>query len=451
MTVVKICSRASFTRVAETLSNHWTRAARVCASPLLGLSSARTIACSAQLRTLSVYQAEKMDSMLRELLSQETKEAKLSHAMKICAFTKQHSIKPWLLGNEMREFYEVLSSDLRTHNVEGIIAVMKCLHPRDPIVESMAKMLRHRKDELDFHDCMYLVHLSVQAPKLVNILKAFYASLRRHLTELMEEDAELSGPEVMRAVSLLMTVRHYSMEMSDLVGAYLARHLHRLDMVSVHGLLWHVARGAKRHGIKCNQEFVTAVGEYFLELLNKCDDIEERTQCWGESYGFYFSRFLRFYGSIKFYEKEICERIKEIFLGPYDRNIHNPIVMSSLAYMCGEVFYYDEDLLEYLMQLSYNQVESFHLKELAEMLLAFQSLNFDHSLFLNEVVEVTLKSRDVVPSCELYWSVINSSIFSNTYNHEVLARFLTDNMMEGMLLFLFLNVGHEPANTTTNW
>ncbi len=70
----------------------------------------------------------------------------------------------------------------------------------------------------------------------MNILKAFYASLRRHLTELMEEDAELSGPEVMRAVSLLMTVRHYSMEMSDLVGAYLARHLHRLDMVSVLGM-----------------------------------------------------------------------------------------------------------------------------------------------------------------------------------------------------------------------
>lgn len=396
------------------------------------LSSVWQKATSAASRLqLSEPHTTRIDGMMEGLLSEDTNEGRLAHAMRICAFTKQHSIKPWLLGETMRDFYAVLSSCVRASSVEGIIGLMKCLHPQDPFVKSMLRALSQHGKDLDFHNCIYLVHLSVQSPRLVPMLKPFYARLREHLVRLMMVDADLSGAELVRAISLLITVRHYSRNTSDVVGAYLARHLHRLDVDSVHSFLPHITGGVKLHGIRCHPQFVEAVSCYFLELLNRSSGMEDRTEVWGPSYGYSLSRFLRFYGGIKFYDERVCEKIKEIFLGPFDPNIHNPILMSSLAYMCGQTLYFDRDLVEYIMQLSCNQVESFHVNELKEMLLAFQNLNFDHQLFLARVVEVTLRSYDVMHSCDLYWSIINSSIFMNTYYSELLDRFLTDSMLEG--------------------
>lgn len=413
----------SFVRVASCL--HLTAVSRDCLPP-----PSRRLTTSPAEPTLSGLHRTKLDEMMQELLC-EDKETRLSHAMKICAFTKEHSIKPWLLGGHMKDFYEVLSSDVQTGSVEGTIGLMKCLHPRDPFVELMARALSRRRNDLDFHDCIYLVHLSLQSPKLATTLKPVFATLRGHLVRLMTEDADLDGPELARAIALLITVRHYSRSTSDTVEAYLAKHLHRLDVDSVHSFLPHVAGGVKLHHSKCNPQLVESVSTYFLELLHKSCGVEDRTEVWGASYGYAFSKFLRFYGQIQFYDERVCEKLKEIFLCPFDCQIHNPIFMSNLAYMCGRVFYYDEDLLEYILQLSHNQVESFHVNELKEMLLAFQSLNYKHQLLLDSVIEVMLRTYDVAHCCDLYWSIISSSIFMNTYNAEVLDRFLTDYMMEG--------------------
>lgn len=413
-----VCS----TRFSRTAS--WAAFSKVRQLPLL-LRKTTTVAVPSEAHLTRVR------GMLKELMSEDSKEGRLSHTMRICAFTKEHSIKPWLVGGGMKDFYQVLSSDVQNNSVEGIIGLMKCLHPRDPFVESTAKTLSWRRDELDFHNCIYLVHLSVQSPRLVAILKPVYATLRGHLVQLMAEDADLSGPELVRAISLLSTVRHYSRRMSDKVVAYLARHLHRLDVQSVQSFLLQVAGGMKMHGIRCNPLFVDAVSTYFLEFLHRSTEMEDRAERWGESYGDCFSKFLRFYGDIKFYDETVCEKMKEIFLGPFDCNIHNPIFISSLVYMCGRVFYYDEDLLGYIMQLSYNQAESFHVNELKDSLLAFQSLNYNHQLFLDRVIEVALQSSNTIHSCGLYWSIISSSVFMNTYSPEVLQRFLTDSMLEG--------------------
>lgn len=65
------------------------------------------------------------------------------------------------------------------------------------------------------------------------------------------------------------------------------------------------------------------------------------------------------------------------------------------------------------------------------MLRAFVTLNYDHLLFLSKVCDVVLDTHDIVYTCELYWSIINSSVFMNYYHPEVLQRFITDSMMEG--------------------
>lgn len=372
--------------------------------------------------------SEVVDSMVRDFMNSSTKEARLACAREICVFTKKHSLHLWSLT----DLHGALSAELQTSSVTDVVSVMECLHPRDPMVAVMVKMLAQRKSELDFKSCMYLCHLSLVVPPLMPSLKYVFSKLREHLVNLMETDATLDASDVHRAINVLITGRHFSLETADQVEAYLTRHLHRFDLITVSLIIVDVAKGAKRINRRCHQPFLEAVNTYYLETLHKSSSIEDRADVWGKSYGYYLSRFFIFYSLTKFYDKTMCDKVTEVFFGPYDHEIHNPLFMTRLTEMCGKLRYYDEGLLEYIVQLSYNQVESFHLNELAKMLLALQSLNYEHQVFLSKAVEVALGSHDNMRMCELYWSIVNSSVFMNTYHPEVIERFLTDDMMEGM-------------------
>lgn len=363
----------------------------------------------------------------------------MARAREICVFSKKHSLHLWSL-TERHNLYGELSAELETSSVTDVVSVMESLHPRDPMMVGVVEMLARRKSELDFKSCMYLCHLALVVPPLMPRLRYVFSRLCQHLASLMEADTPLDASDVHKSVNMMITGRHFSMETADIVEAYLARHLHRFDLVTVSLIVVDMAKGAKRINRRCHQPFLEAVNTYFLETLHKSASIEDRREVWGKSYGYHMSRFLVFYSLTKFYDQTACDKLTEVFFGPYDHEIHNPLFMTRLTEMCGKVRHYNEDLLDYIMQLSYNQVESFHFNELAKMLLALQSLNYEHQTFLSKAVEVALGSHDNSQMCELYWSIVNSSVFMNTYHPEVIQRFLTDDMMEGMCMYVCMYV-----------
>ena len=364
-------------------------------------------------------------------MTSSTKEARLSRAREICVFSKKHSLYLRSL-TETSGLYGEFLAELQTSSIADVVSVMECLHPRDPIVAVIIKMLAQRKNELDFKSCTYLCRLALVVPALMPSLKYVFSKLREHLVNLMGTDATLDANDVQKSINMMIAGRHFSMETADLVEAYLARHLHRFDLITVTLIIVDMAKGAKRINRRCHQPFLEAVNTYFLDTLHKSVSIEDRVEVWGKNYGYYLSRFFIFYSFTKFYEKTMCDKVTEIFFGPFDHEIHNPLFMTRLTDMCAKLRYYDDDLLDYIMQLSYNQVEAFHLNELAKMLPALQSLNHEHQAFLSKAVEIALGSHDNSRMCELYWSILNSSVFMNTYHLEVIERFLTDDMMEGM-------------------
>ncbi len=65
-------------------------------------------------------------------------------------------------------------------------------------------------------------------------------------------------------------------------------------------------------------------------------------------------------------------------------------------------------------------MESFYVKELSELLESMVVLNHEHREFLSKVIDVVLRCECSVNTCAVYWSIINSCVYMNHYNAEIL-------------------------------
>ncbi len=248
----------------------------------------------------------------------------------------------------------------------------------------------------------------------------------------MKKDRFLSPEEVCEGI--VKEYPNFNLKVVKRMADYLSKHIYRFDLKSATNALLYMGR--VRHPndpyAVSNPIFFDAVGTYFLDLLLKSTTIESRPEVWGEKYGDYISRFFLFFGVVEFYEKRILNRITEIFLGHDDHEIHSPLFISRLAGMCAKIRYYDPLLMNHIIHVSLNRLDSFSAKELSDLLKSMVILNHKHLHFLLKTIEFVLETQDMKETCILCWRIINSCVFMNYYHHGMLRKFLSDEVMEGL-------------------
>lgn len=283
--------------------------------------------------------------------SLNSREDRFTHAKKIFTFSQIHRIKLWKV-NGVQKLYDILSFELLFCSTGELVNLMKGSYWRDPMMNSVMGILFKRIKELDLTTCLFLGEVCIKVPK-IHDLKPLYTKLQQLLLLSVNDsnDAILGGEEVFQVIKLLQKVNHFDLSTAIKVADGLSKKLHQFTLKDVSSIIIAMSRSNHLNHIR-DVKLFNAVGSYCSELLHRNESVENRVDDWGESYGYYLSGFFVFYGSTKFYDKNVCDKIKDLFIGPYDKEIHNPKFVSRLAKMCGNILYYDITLLNNMIQLS---------------------------------------------------------------------------------------------------
>jgi len=374
-----------------------------------------------------------VDDSVRAFFSSFNKRKdRLSFVKKVFSISKLRPVRCNEKGDNIQKLHDVLSFEILFCDVEELIDLMKVVHWRSPLFKCALEMLTSKHiSKLDMTNCLYLGYVCTNGPVYSGV-KPIFSRLQDLLLASLSNGTELEAAELWQLISVLQNAYSFKPLASAMVS-YLAGCLHRFSLSEVSAILSSL--------MKCNylnhdrdSDFFTAVSNYCLKVLNMTADVNKRVSCLGKSYGYYLNAFFIFYLTTQFYDAKVCEKLVDVVLGPFDREIHNPPFLSTLMKMCASLQYYNKPLVERIIQVSLNQLDSFHLKELSCMLDALVTLNHEHELFLSRVENVVLGTHDIVRTCSLYWSIMNSSVYMDRYNAEVIQRFITDRMMEGKWL-----------------
>lgn len=350
-------------------------------------------------------------------------------------FTRQHYMRSWELESA-RPLYDVVQFELLFSSTDQILSLLKVCSVKAPLAKSILEVLHGRDFDLDFTTCIALCRTSIEHdfPGHINP-ELYFSSLREKLLSHVNGfDCGLGASELGRALNVLQRGNYFSEDMAEQVAEYLSEHLHEFD--AEHASLNSLHLGFTRHLNKTRDaRFFEAVNSYCLKFLHnimRFDKVEDRVSHLGNWYGYHLGGFLILYHVTGAYCEVVCEALAELLLGPVDREIHCPTFMSKMATMNSILGYYNRDLFERIIQLSLSQLESFTFNQLSYMLRAFTRINHHHHLFLSEVTKHVLQSHKEGDSLDIYWSIMNSSVYMNSYNSEVLEKFLTNEMMEGI-------------------
>ncbi len=377
-------------------------------------------------------QTTRMKAMLQKLQSFSSKDEKFTYTKKICDFANSNSIElsKWI---DIDDFCDALTPELNKSNANEIIDLMKLFDLRDPLVKDMMEIVYRQRDALTLSHWVYLCNVVDQVPLMTTRPATYFSKMKNLLLYQMKECVQMEAGLVTEAIKTLRrSTGHCQHKDIRQIVAYLTQRLSSFDLDNLSLAIVEVAKFRSQHKV-CNASFLNAVSTYFINRLDKSSGIEERELAWGKGYGYYFSRFFQFYGITNFYHKRVCEKLVELYLGPFDREIHNPRFTEQLLIMCRKVQFYDKALFDRVMQEVLDNLDAFHFNELSGVLWSFASLNHDHTQLLSRVAELVLESREIRHTCWLYWSIINSCVTMNYYPPELLNRFLTDSVMEGML------------------
>ena len=383
------------------------------------------------------------------LTSFSSREQRFSYATDtMFPFTREHYVRAWELENT-RTFYDVLHFESLFSDSKELLSLLKVCSSKDPLAKSILHRLQY--EDIDLADVDFATTISLcrtcieQSPPSGVNPDLFYASLRsKLLSKIAGDNPDLDGEELSKALGVLLDARYFSQEMAEKVAVYLSRNFNKLE--PKHASAIAVCMAFTRHLNRTRDaHFFNSANDYVLKLLKegvmKFENVQERVRNQGDKYGYHLGGFMIMYPTTGVYNREICDALAELFLGPFDEQIHFPKFVCRLATMCGQLRYYNKELLDRIIDVSLNQLESFSFDDLGFILRALCLLNHDHQQFLSEVTSHVLKSHSGERNFDVFWSLVNSSVFMNTYDTEMLEVFLTDKMMESKhIKLLFFKV-----------
>ena len=380
--------------------------------------------------TQSDHMVWQVSEMVQNFLSLESKDDRLDYAKENELFTKLHHLGQWRIKG-VSDVYDNVASEIPSFTVDEMVSLIRHLQYRDPLVKLLASNFRKRVNELNMDNAIYLCQTFIHAGMIAQ-MKSIFEKLKEMCLMEMKKDAYIEPRKFCQILALLRKARHISMRTVEEMAVYLSRHLYRFDLESATMAILLLVK--TKHLIHArDRQFLDSVNTYFLEFLHRSSNKEDRADAWNKNYGYFLSKYISFFGLAKLYNKEVFDKITELFINEHDTEIHNPLFVTSLTVTCGKVRYYNKVLLDHIVDVSLNKLESFYMHQLSSILSALSSLNYKHKKLLTEVEKMALMSQSSLDTCELYWNIIRSSIFMNDYSLDVLKRFLTDDMMQGKL------------------
>ena len=237
-----------------------------------------------------------------------------------------------------------------------------------------------------------LISSNVARPLVSRVTELFHAKLC---------SGERFKPQTFtNAIWVLASAGALPVHLRERAVEYLPQHVNEFDFHSLSLCLWSLTTA----GASLRQQLLDAAGSAAARFLQREKNVPNTVHCcWA-------------FASAEYYHEEYCRALTRVILEePSHSPLLTPRLLSSVAWMCAKVCYYDSSLLDGIATLAMKRLYRFNGQDLGNLAFAYAQLNHPHETLISAITTKFVSDHKLMQDDPACVSIAWANLAINNY------------------------------------